>query len=63
MINQGKTTKPPLFFLSVLLALTFLSSNGQQISTVAELYNYDVGDIFHAREFGSANGALNIHYQ
>jgi hypothetical protein len=51
-----KKAKPLLFLLSASFVLSFLSLNGQQISTVAEIYNYDVGDIFHVREFGSANG-------
>ena len=51
-----KKAKPLLFLLSTSFALSFLSLNGQQISTVAEIYNYDVGDIFHVREFGSAFG-------
>ena len=55
MKDLFKTAKPSLLFLSILIALTFSSSYAQQISTVAEIYNYDVGDIFHVDEYGSGS--------
>jgi hypothetical protein len=45
-----KPFRQMLFISAVLLSL---SSTGQEISTVSEIYNYDVGDIFHVREWGS----------
>lgn len=57
-----KKAKPLLFLLSTYFGLSFLSLNGQQISTVAEIYNFDVGDIFHVREFG-AGGWIGFEEQ
>jgi len=51
-----KKAKPSVFILCTLFVLTFSSITGQQISTVAEVYNYDAGDIFHVREFGASGG-------
>jgi hypothetical protein len=42
-----------LIFITSLLLWT-LSSRGQNISLISEIYDYNVGDIFQSEEFGSS---------
>ncbi len=55
--QKSRTLKFALISLMIMQCLFSYILNGQSISTISEIYNYEIGDIFHTREYESSPGS------